>query len=103
MKTLVGLAIAVSASAAWAAPKKDAPKKDDAAKTEPAPDAAKAEADAPPDIPHIEGPKLVDLGSNTEITVPAGMWLVERAEAVKIQEKLGNDTSELVALVADPK
>src|SRR5438045_1669018 len=43
---------------------------------------AKAEDDAPADetsrIPHVVGPKLVDLGSNTEIQVPAGMWLFER-------------------------
>src|SRR5262249_8611005 len=101
--------IAVWAATAAAAPQdkgKAAPaaKKPDAAKKDDKPE-IKADAETPdaaPDIPHIEGPKLVDLGNNAEINVPAGMWLIERAEAVRIQEKLGNDTSSLVAMVADP-
>jgi len=84
-------AIVVWAAVAVAGPKDDATKPDDA-----------ASKDAAAEIPHIVGPKLVDLGNNTEITVPAGMWLIERAEAVKIQEKMGNDTTSVVALVADP-
>src|SRR6185312_14970402 len=40
--------------------------------------------------PHINGPKLVDLGHDVEIDLPAGMLLLERAEARKMLEKGGD-------------
>ena len=49
--------------------------------------------------PHINGPKLVDLGHDIEIDLPAGMLLLERAEARKMLEKGGDYTENVLAVV----
>ena len=49
--------------------------------------------------PHIEGPKLVDLGNDIEIDLPAGMVLLEHDEAKKLIEKGGGTGEGVVALV----
>ncbi len=51
---------------------------------------------------HITGPKLVDLGNNTQIDVPAGMILFERAEAQDLLRKGGNSAESTVAIVVKP-
>jgi uncharacterized membrane-anchored protein len=49
--------------------------------------------------PHINGPKLVDLGHNIEINVPEGMLLLERAEAQKMLAEGGDFTDNVLAIV----
>jgi uncharacterized membrane protein len=80
------LALAATASADKAKPKAPAAKAKAGDKAPPppadqtAPDgsAADGSADADPlaSVAHINGPKLVDLGHNNEIDLPAGMILL---------------------------
>jgi uncharacterized membrane-anchored protein len=49
--------------------------------------------------PHIEGPKLVDLGNHTEIDLPGGMILLERTEAQKLLREMGSSPEGTVAIV----
>jgi uncharacterized membrane-anchored protein len=49
--------------------------------------------------PHVTGPKLVDLGADIEIELPAGMILLEHDEAKKLIEKGGGTGEGVVALV----
>lgn len=53
-------------------------------------------------LPHIVGPKRVDLGHQAEIDVPAGMILFERTEAQELLRKGGNDAEGVVAVIAPP-
>jgi uncharacterized membrane-anchored protein len=104
------LALAGTASAADNKAKKPAPKTEAKNAKKPAtpPDADAAagsgsdgsaaedpEAGLPP---HITGPKLVDLGNDTEVEIPAGVILLEKVEAQKIVAK-GGDTGENVVAV----
>jgi uncharacterized membrane-anchored protein len=50
--------------------------------------------------PHVKGPKLVDLGHNIEIDVPADFILLERVEARKLLEQGGDFTDDVLAVVA---
>jgi uncharacterized membrane-anchored protein len=52
-----------------------------------------------PEPPGLVGPRLVDLGNNSEIDLPAGTRLIERAEAQKLLEKGGDDSRNVVALI----
>lgn len=71
--------------------------------------AAKAEAEAPaaadsgaskqPTIPHIVGPKHVELGHHASIDLPEGMLLVEREAAQDLMRKSGNEVEGVVGLV----
>jgi len=68
-------------------------------------EAANAEADAPsgaaqPSIPHIVGPKLVDLGHHAQIDLPAGMSLLEQAQAQELLRKGGSSAEGVVAVIA---
>jgi uncharacterized membrane-anchored protein len=58
-----------------------------------------AEAAAMPDIPHLEGPKLVDLGHDIEIDLPEGFVLFERAQAQEMVRRGGNDGDDVLAAV----
>jgi uncharacterized membrane-anchored protein len=49
--------------------------------------------------PHVNGPKLVDLGHDIQIDLPAGMLLLERDEARKMLEKGGDNTENVLGLV----
>lgn len=49
--------------------------------------------------PHVNGPKLVDLGHDIQIDLPAGMLLLERDEARKMLEKGGDDTQNVLGVV----
>jgi uncharacterized membrane-anchored protein len=100
-------ALAGVATADQAKPKKGAP----AAKKEaapppaddPAPPADDGSAAADEQMPpHIEGPKLVDIGNNTEVDLPAGLILLERVEAAKIIEQNGGSSLGLEASVYSP-
>ncbi len=109
------LALAATASADKAKPKappakasaKDKDKAPAAADTAPAPDAtadgsAADGSDAPPalpDLPHISGPKLVDLGNNTEIDLPAGLALYEHDAAKKLVEAGGGNGATTSAVI----
>jgi len=64
-------------------------------------DAADGSADADPlaNVAHINGPKLVDLGNNTEIDLPAGMILFEHDVAKKIVEKDGGNGDSIAAMI----
>lgn len=108
---LVGLlALAATASADKAKPKaapakasaKDkAPAADDTAPT-PADGSAADGSDAPPalpDLPHLSGPKLVDLGNNTEIELPAGLALYEHDAAKKLVEAGGGNGATTSAVI----
>jgi uncharacterized membrane-anchored protein len=69
---------------------------------DPAAEAADDPATAPAEStlpPHIVGPKLVDLGHNTEIDLPEGMILLERTEAQKLLRDMGNSPENTVAIV----
>ena len=53
-------------------------------------------------VPHILGPKLVDLGHGAEINVPAGMFLFEKETAQRILREDGNDVENTVAAIGKP-
>ena len=92
---------------AWA--DKKPPAKPPAKPAAPAPAPPPADANAgsgsdaaaePPDLPpHITGPKLVDLGNQTEIDLPAGAILLEKAEAQAAVRKGGDDATNVVAFI----
>jgi uncharacterized membrane-anchored protein len=73
---------------------------------EPAPPADDAERPLTPDEieaslpPHINGPKLVDLGHDIEIDLPAGMLLLERTEAQAMLREGGGSAENVLAVVA---
>lgn len=48
---------------------------------------------------HINGPKLVDLGNNIVVDLPAGMVLFEKAEATAMLEKGGDHSENVNAVV----
>lgn len=75
-----------------------APPADD---TAPADDgsAADGSGEAHASLPHITGPKLVDLGNNTEIDLPAGMILAEHDVAKKLLEQGGENGDNVVAMI----
>jgi len=53
-------------------------------------------------IPHIVGPKRVDLGHHAQLDLPAGMNLLEEKTAKEVMTKLGNGTEGLVAVILPP-
>jgi len=82
-----------------AAPKKKAPEpppEEPAVEAEHEPTPEEIEASLPP---HINGPKLVDLGNNIEIDLPAGLVLFEHAEAKAILEQGGNSAENVAAII----
>jgi len=101
---VVGLLFATSVSADKLPEKKKPP----AAKPAPAPAAVEpagsaAPADEGPQLPpHVEGPKLVDLGNSSEIDLPAGMFMFEHAVAKKIMEDEGGSGEAVVGAVFKP-
>ncbi len=52
--------------------------------------------------PHVTGPRLVALGDNAEVDLPAGMILYERAEAQRFLRKVGSPSEGVVAIVRAP-
>jgi uncharacterized membrane-anchored protein len=50
-------------------------------------------------LPHVVGPKLVDLGHQAEIDLPAGLTLYERAAAQNLMKQMGNDAEAVVAAI----
>src|SRR5262245_50641538 len=83
-------------------------KRKSAAKLEPPPvEQAAPEQPAPeqpvPELPpHVEGPKLVELGNHITIDLPAGMMLLERDEAQKMLAANGDATDNVIAVVFKP-
>ncbi len=80
----------------------------EAAADEAAADEAAAEEDEAPPTPeeieaslppHIKGPKVVDLGHDIEIDLPAGMSRYEHAEAKKMLEEYGDDGDDAIAII----
>lgn len=65
-------------------------------------DAAPARPEPPPYVTGITGPKLIDLGNHTQIDLPAGMILFERAEAQRLLRKAGEPVDGVVAIVRRP-
>jgi uncharacterized membrane-anchored protein len=63
---------------------------------------AEADATAEPGLPHVEGPRLVELGSSLELDLPAGFSLLERAEARAVLEKMGNEAANVLGIVFQP-
>jgi uncharacterized membrane-anchored protein len=57
-------------------------------------------ATAPP--PHVTGPHLVELGDDTEIDLPAGMILYERADARRLLRTIGEPSDDVLAIVREP-
>ncbi len=72
------------------------PAPDEVGSAEHQPTSAEIEASLPP---HINGPKLVDLGNNIEIDLPAGMVLFEKVEATAMLEKGGDHSDNVNAIV----
>jgi uncharacterized membrane-anchored protein len=66
---------------------------------------AEDEGDALPDLPHVEGPRTVDLGHGAEIALPAGLVLYEATAAQQLMHEWGNDPEGTVAIIlrADAK
>ncbi|HEY0190626.1 MAG TPA: DUF2167 domain-containing protein [Kofleriaceae bacterium] len=66
-------------------------------------DAAPAKDEDPfAKVPHIVGPKLVDLGHGAEINLPAGMILFEKATAQQLLKEGGNSVETTIAAVVKP-
>ena len=61
-----------------------------------APTPEEMEASLPP---HLNGPKLVELGHNIEIELPAGTLLLERTEAQKMLREGGGQADDVLAIV----
>lgn len=53
-------------------------------------------------IPHVPGPKLVDLGHEIEIDLPEGFVLFERAQAQEMARQGGNDADYVLGAVVKP-
>ncbi len=106
---LVGIAIVLSAVTAAHADKKKSDKKPAKAQKKVAepPHEAEPPAEAPPaeeanpldSLPHVVGPKLVQLGHEAEIDLPAGLTLFERATAQDLMKQMGNDADAVVAAI----
>src|SRR5438445_6013778 len=105
---LVALLALVSSAAADKAKKPDPkPEAKKPAAAEPAPPADDGTAGSAAAVdsglpPHIEGPKLVDLGNDTEIDLPAGMILLERKAAQEFVARGGSTGESIVAVIANP-
>lgn len=109
MLALAGTAAADKTPAKKPAPaaKKDAAK--DPAKGQASTDEAAPAGDeaAPPaeesdpylKLPHVEGPKLVDLGFQSEIDLPAGFLLWQGEQAKEIMRQEGNDVEGTIAVM----
>ncbi|HEY0479828.1 MAG TPA: DUF2167 domain-containing protein [Kofleriaceae bacterium] len=54
------------------------------------------------EIPHVMGPRLVDLGNSAEIALPEGFGLLERAQAQELSRKQGNPPESVLAMVYKP-
>ena len=61
--------------------------------------AAEPAATVEPEVPHLEGPRRVDLGEQIEIDLPAGFTLYERAQARELLQKSGSNAANVLALV----
>lgn len=69
--------------------------------------AGQAEADGTGEAPlaniaHIVGPKVVSLGHGAQISLPAGMNLIERAQAQELLRRQGDNVDNVAALVVPP-
>ena len=65
-----------------------------------APVAAPANAvPEPPEIPHIVGPKRVDLGHHAQNDLPADMVLIEHQAAQELMRKWGNSPDGVIAVI----
>jgi uncharacterized membrane-anchored protein len=51
------------------------------------------------DLPHVEGPKLVDLGSQTEVDLPAGFVIWQGETAKDILRRVGDNPEGTLALI----
>jgi uncharacterized membrane-anchored protein len=58
--------------------------------------------DSEPMMPHIVGPKRVDLGNNAAIDLPAGLELFERTVAQDLLRRGGDPAEGVVAIVYKP-
>jgi uncharacterized membrane-anchored protein len=111
---LVALTMMFATVTAGAKPATDAKKSEGAAKAAPAPEPAHHE-DIPDNAdgstpatteeieaslpPHVNGPKLVDLGHNIEVDLPAGMLLLDRKEAQEMLRATGGQGDDVLAIV----
>ena len=82
--------------------KKAAKQEKKVAEPPPAETAPAVEEDPLAELPHVVGPKLVDLGHEAEIDLPAGMTLFERATAQDLMKQMGNDAEGVVAAILPP-
>ena len=60
---------------------------------------AEAEVDPLANLPHVVGPKLVDLGHGAEIDLPAGLTMFEAATAQELMRKMGNDADGVLGAI----
>ena len=68
----------------------------------PAPDDEGAGVDPLAGLPSIVGPKLVELGHQAQIDLPAGMNLFEQAAAQDLMRKFGNNPDRVIAAIVPP-
>jgi uncharacterized membrane-anchored protein len=54
------------------------------------------------EVPHIKGPKLVDLGNDIEIDLADGFALLEREQAQEMLRKSGDGGEDVLAMVMKP-
>jgi uncharacterized membrane-anchored protein len=52
--------------------------------------------------PHVTGPRLIALGDNAEIDLPAGMILYDRADAQRFLNEVGEPSDGVLAIVHAP-
>src|SRR5690349_3275557 len=69
---------------------------------------AAAEEQAPPEDPmggikHVKGPKLVTLQEGIEIDLPADAYLVEKAEAIELAKRGGDDAEGVIGMLVHPE
>jgi uncharacterized membrane-anchored protein len=53
-------------------------------------------------VPHLVGPKQVSLGHHVQIDLPAGMNLIEQAQAQELLRKAGENPEGLIAVILPP-
>jgi uncharacterized membrane-anchored protein len=69
---------------------------------QPLPDTEGAAEDPLAGLAHIVGPKLVGLGHQAQIDLPAGMNLFEQAAAQDLMRKFGNNPDRVIAAIVPP-
>jgi uncharacterized membrane-anchored protein len=65
--------------------------------------AGEAEPNPLAGLPHVVGPKRVELGHEAQIDLPEGMILLEKVAAQELMRKVGNGAEHVVAAITPPE